>query len=1050
MTYCPNDQSTRRAELAQSLQGRGHHLSLAGLLRVLGLKEAFSKYMASTSGMLFPVAQLVPALVNGQLQARVDGGQVVDATSASLARAFRDIWDYVGHAGKAVYPVAELASEYRFSDQRTMRVGGVPVKPDGVFYYPMYLGSEFHSVHALLEAQLESNLDATSPDVLGKMADLAVSAWEAQPTRLFVPFLYLHGPDVSLVLFARSGYYCTTIGRLFHTSRDPSTDDTCDVEDTLRYLWFLMTLPSDRFGHIVDVSSPDSGLRFSKARGVSVAVGRGNDSAVDFQQRIPLPVSLFDFQSYIFRMHYHGQPAMLKLVWSPTCRLPEAVMYDWLLNNGCNAVPKVYESLVIADDVFGYRLEVLLIEDCGMPLLEYFKAAHGNVSDTSRRDADAEGIFKQLASCLAVAHSAGVIHCDVSAEHIAVRGGHAFIFDWTRAQLTTSELPARMANMLKLKCGLNAYDLQPLRWPKDDPVVQTAIYAGIRSLWHDCADGLVDGFESLFYVILHALFHSNFTLVGAPSAFEELSVSAMALIKTGCVADPDMYPSYFGIADIGDGLKAFLDKVRVFLFCADGIFVGGKLVDSGFERSVRPELAKAFLFEKAFAAAYLDDVKPGRGSSVGPGTAGARSFSLASCAHLFPPKTMPSATRGAIATVPAASATTTSVATPAVPDATPVPAVSAKSTSAPAVPATATAPASAVPATTAAPVVPAPTVPATAPAKAIAVTAPAPAVPVTASASAVPISVTKTSVHVVSATAPAPAVSVTESVPAVPVAPTSAAPTVTATTVSASTAIPVVRPDSAINLSSTTTTTASATSAVIEPNPKNAMKELAKAARDAREALKASKATASAATAPASTSAAASATSAPAALAFAAPVTTNPLSVFGTSALVAPVVAPVKPAVAPLFGSVTPKPVYSFGDPSYFVPPSAPVPGFRLGEKIASQATDTWVFGSKPAAETSSVIIGGTSYLYFGSKSKSNSEPAAAPAAVASTSAAAKPVEATFRLSASGSLSASAVPAASATSAPAPVATTVPTSATQTTRPASASAPGPFVFGKLA
>ncbi|KAJ2057053.1 hypothetical protein GGI17_005859 [Coemansia sp. S146] len=467
-------QSTRRAKLAQT-----------ELLRVLAINKPFNKYMASTSGMLFPVAQLIPALVNGQLQARVDGGQAVQATSAGLARA---------HASKAVYPVAEPANEHRFSDQRTMQVGGVPVTPDGVFYYPMYLDSKFHAVHALLEAQLESNLDATSPDVLGKMTDLAVNVWETQPTRLFAPFLYLHGPDVSLVLFARSGYYCTTIGRLFHTSSDPSTDDICDVGDTLRYLWFLMTLPSDRFGHIVDVSIPAAGLSFTRLHGASVAVGRGDGSALDLLQRIPLPVSFLNFQSYLFKTHYHGQPAMLKLVWSPTYRLPEAVMYDWLLSNGCSSVPKVYESSIIAGDVFGYRLEGLRSVSVGVPLLEYFKTAYGNVSDTSRRDADAEGIFKQLASCLAVAHSAGVIHCDVSAEHIVVRGGHAFIFDWTRAQLVTLEVPARMANVLKLKYGLNAYDLQPLRWPKDDPVVQTAIYASIRSLWHDGADSLVDGF----------------------------------------------------------------------------------------------------------------------------------------------------------------------------------------------------------------------------------------------------------------------------------------------------------------------------------------------------------------------------------------------------------------------------------------------------------------------------------------------------------------------------------------------------------------------------
>ncbi|KAJ2034025.1 hypothetical protein H4S04_004675 [Coemansia sp. S16] len=800
------DQSMHRAELAQSLQGRGHQLGLAELIGVLAQNGSFTKYIASTSGMMFPVAQLIPVLVNGQLQSRVDGGQAVQATSASMARAFRDIWDYVRHASKAVYPVAEPISECRFSDQRTMQVGGVPVTPDGVFYYPMYLGSEFHSVHALLEAQLEPSLDATSPDVLGKMADLATSVWEAQPTRLFVPFLYLHGPMVSLVLFARGGYYCTTIGRLFHTSLDPSTDDISDVGDTLRYLWFLMTLPSDRFGHIVDVSVPATGLIFTKFHGATtVAASRDSGSKLGFQQRIPLPVSLLDFQSYLFKTQYHGQPAMLKLAWSPTYRLPEAAVYDWLLSNGCGAVPKVFESSIIANDVFGYRLEYLLIEDCGVPLLEYFKTEYGNVSDNSRRDADAEGVFKQLASCLAIAHSAGVVHCDISAEHIAVRNGHAFIFDWTHTQLATAEVPALLAKGLREKYSLSASDLQPLRWPQDDPVVQTAIYASIRSLWHDGTSSLVDGFESIFYVILHVLYHSNHTPVGTPSAFKILDQSTMAVVKTGCLSDPDLYLNYFGIADIGDGLKAFLDKVRRFLFSADGIFVGGKLVDSGFERSERPELAKIFLFEKAFAAAYPEDVKPACEVSADSGAVRPVSFSFASCAHLFPPTTKTSATSGAPATTPAASDTTTSV-------------------------------------------------------------APTPAAPVTTTTSALPVPVTATAASAASATASAPAV--TAPAPAASTATTtaltSAAPTPAATV--PATSAPIVPAASAAPVAPTTKATSSAVPSATAlatsagTDPKLNMRRIARAARDV---VKASKTTTTVAAAPVPTSAGAPATSTP-------------------------------------------------------------------------------------------------------------------------------------------------------------------------------------------
>ncbi|KAJ2629314.1 hypothetical protein GGF44_004297, partial [Coemansia sp. RSA 1694] len=451
------------------------------------------------------------------------------------------------------------------------------------FYYPKYPGCEFYSVHALLEAQSEPSLSATSPDVLVKMAGLAQRAWETQPTRLFVPFFYLHGPDVSLVLFARSGYYCVTIGRLFHTSSDPSTDDVCDIEDTLRYLWFLLTLPSDRFGHIADVSVPATGLKFTKLPGspiAAVAAIRGDASVLEFVHGIALPVSLFDFQSHIFKTHYHGQPAMLKLVWTPTFRLPEAAMYDWLLSNRCSAVPEVYESSIIASDVFGYRLEYLMMEDCGVPLLEHFTTAYGRDSDTSRRDADAERIFKQLASCLAIAHSAGVVHYDISAENITVRDGTAFIFDWTRAQLAESELPLPLACALEGKWRLNEADLQPLRWPREEQAMQqTSIYASIKTLWHGEAGSILGRFESLFYVILHALHLSNRDSVATPSAFQVSSGSTMALVKTGCLADPGMYLTYFGVSEVGNGLRAFLNSVREFLFAPKDVFIGGKFGD---------------------------------------------------------------------------------------------------------------------------------------------------------------------------------------------------------------------------------------------------------------------------------------------------------------------------------------------------------------------------------------------------------------------------------------------------------------------------------------
>ncbi|KAJ2460585.1 hypothetical protein GGF42_000745 [Coemansia sp. RSA 2424] len=573
-TESVREQSARRTELVESLQGRGHHLNLEELMERLGLSDHFGKYTAATAEMLMPAALRAPALVNSQLLAIKDnvGDQATQATPSSLARAFRDIWDSVRHTNKAEYPVAEPNAECRFSDQQ-----------------------------ARLEPCVSQQV---SPDVLGKMADFAQRAWETQPIRLFVPFFYLHGPDVSLVLFARSGYYCAVVGRLFHTSSDPSTDDVCDIEDTLRYLWFLLTLPSDRFGHIVDVSVPATGLKFTKLRGSPIAAvdaSKGDVSALDYLQRIPLSVSLLDFQSHIFKTQYHGQPAMLKLVWTPTFRLPEAAMYDWLLINECSAVPEVYESSIIASDVFGYRLEYLLLEDCGVPLLEHFTTAYVRDSDTSRRDADAERIFKQLASCLAIAHVAEVSHYDISAENITVCDGNAFIFDWTHAQTTARMLPVPLACALEGKWGLSVADLQPLRWPREEQAMQqTPIYASIRSLWHGDTYFLLDRFESLFYVILHALHLSNRASVATPSPFKLLDFSTMALVKTGCLADFGSYLDHFDIGGCELGRCALLDTVRKFLHFPDGVFIGSKLIDRTFERRVHLHQAKEFLCEQAF------------------------------------------------------------------------------------------------------------------------------------------------------------------------------------------------------------------------------------------------------------------------------------------------------------------------------------------------------------------------------------------------------------------------------------------------------------------
>ncbi|KAJ2905691.1 hypothetical protein GGI21_004141, partial [Coemansia aciculifera] len=242
--------------------------------------------------------------------------------------------------------------------------------------------------------------------------------------------------------------------------------------------------------------------------------------------------------------------------------------------------------------------------DWGVPLLEYFEA------DIERCDVDAERVFKQLASCLATAaHGADVIHCDISAENIAVRDGKAFIVDWTRAQLTTSaaKVPPALVRALKEKWRLDASCLQPLRWPNNKK--QALIYASIRSLFHDGMDSLVDCFESVFYVILYTVGLSRSRSLSTPSspppsvpsAFKSLSSgrAVTALVKTGCLAELQMYLKHFGVSGVGGGLVMFLNNVRNLLFCTRvGIFAGGMLGDARYERAMVPKFAKAVLSDQ--------------------------------------------------------------------------------------------------------------------------------------------------------------------------------------------------------------------------------------------------------------------------------------------------------------------------------------------------------------------------------------------------------------------------------------------------------------------
>ncbi|KAJ2095831.1 hypothetical protein IW146_010467, partial [Coemansia sp. RSA 922] len=69
---------------------------------------------------------------------------------------------------------------------------------------------------------------------------------------------------------------------------------------------------------------------------------------------------------------------VLKISSTPTNRLPEGTIYEVLAtkdddsNPRVSGIPRVYRSGILANNIDGYRVEYVLMEDCGTTVVKYF------------------------------------------------------------------------------------------------------------------------------------------------------------------------------------------------------------------------------------------------------------------------------------------------------------------------------------------------------------------------------------------------------------------------------------------------------------------------------------------------------------------------------------------------------------------------------------------------------------------------------------------------------------------------------------------------------
>ncbi|KAJ1991540.1 hypothetical protein GGI04_005963, partial [Coemansia thaxteri] len=189
-----------------------------------------------------------------------------------------------------------------------------------------------------------------------------------------------------------------------------------------------MTLKSESFGHFCDVDNTCEHLRFVHNFGedsvLATAISLG-DSTSDsvrldgYIQRTTYPRGRL---AYVFTTSYKGEPAILKLSWTPMDRMPEGAVYDLLLKAGVEGIPRVYDSGLLKQDFFGLRLEYLILEHCGLSIAEHLTPKYKWGLNPDALYSRGKNIVRGTMRCLSQARAKGdILYRDISLENIMVQ-----------------------------------------------------------------------------------------------------------------------------------------------------------------------------------------------------------------------------------------------------------------------------------------------------------------------------------------------------------------------------------------------------------------------------------------------------------------------------------------------------------------------------------------------------------------------------------------------------------------------------------------------------
>ncbi|KAJ2398239.1 hypothetical protein GGI05_000205 [Coemansia sp. RSA 2603] len=594
----------RREELASSL--KGETMDFATLISCLSLESEYELFKTKSANICDGLCGRIPTLVKGKFCTQNNETAIEESM---LVQWFEDVYHYLKSLDHTLYLSSPPRNRYIYNNHETSMIPNTSIKPDGVIFYGDLRSKNIETVHLVMEAKVEEGGNCTFMEALGQMAEYAHCIWKAQPTRVFVPVIYLYGASMDIMLFARCGYRRISLGEYLYNSRVVDKDRTDMIVDSICDLWFLLIQPPEKFGHFVGISGKAKKLLFQgdkKLTTVKRVISETEDT-LEIKGRIPRTVGISLRTAYLLVVKYKGNDAVLKLAWTPVERQPEGALYDILQHGEVDYIPHIYRSGIIVSDFLGYRLEYILMEHCGKPLASLFKT---DVLSSARKDklfSDAGNVIRKVCACLLQAAKAGVFHRDVSAGNITIRDDKVFLIDWGFGKVVSTTLSAHTKERVNSDWNIS---LDTITRNEDarDGVTGTVLFMGIRVLMGLTSRSVFDDIESILYVVLVAL-----SSIGSSKSLTNISEMGkvchrnQAIWKFGCMADSYNYLSHFGVSECSKSLRQQLDALREMLFVKNGEFVGGKLLsDCDDMREVSEDVLRTILGDAIYDRCFSE------------------------------------------------------------------------------------------------------------------------------------------------------------------------------------------------------------------------------------------------------------------------------------------------------------------------------------------------------------------------------------------------------------------------------------------------------------